>query len=351
MSEILKNELDEVHEAPIGPGKRLREARKAMRLDQSDVSAQLNLELRVIDAIERNDFSGLPPATFVRGYLRSYARLVALDPDQVIEQYHQVADGQPPELQARSGIRRQAAPGDGLVRTVSWLLAIGLVLSLGLWWFNEGRETEQAPAQTAGVVMEPGQALVEESVAVAEQAPPSPAAPTVVEEAPATGGEAAPAPVESPQQPAVVEQTPATAPAAQEEAVETAVVEETGKPAGQAGETAEPTAGGSTAEEAPTGEQGTSQAGPQPAADPDTLVITYSEDSWTSVEDATGRKLIYDLVKGDTVRELKGQAPFRVVLGNARAVRIEINGQSFDHMAYSRGNIARFQVARPEAAE
>jgi VIT1/CCC1 family predicted Fe2+/Mn2+ transporter len=65
---------DSAPRAP-GPGARLRAARKASGLDQDEMARALNLSRRVIRALEEDDDEQLPGATFVRGYIRSWARL------------------------------------------------------------------------------------------------------------------------------------------------------------------------------------------------------------------------------------------------------------------------------------
>jgi cytoskeleton protein RodZ len=80
------------------------------------------------------------------------------------------------------------------------------------------------------------------------------------------------------------------------------------------------------------------------ADDADVLVLKYEADCWTAVQDADGKRLAYDLVKAGQVLNLQGKAPFRVTLGNAPAVNVQINGEPFDTVRFSRGRIARFQI-------
>jgi cytoskeleton protein RodZ len=62
------------------PGRSLREARELRGLSVADVVNAIKFSPRQIEAIERNDFEQLPGATFVRGFIRSYAKLLRLDP-------------------------------------------------------------------------------------------------------------------------------------------------------------------------------------------------------------------------------------------------------------------------------
>lgn len=62
-----------------GCGARLRQAREAVGLTLEAVSAQLKMPIRVIRVLESDDWSTLDAPVYVRGQLRSYARLLKLD--------------------------------------------------------------------------------------------------------------------------------------------------------------------------------------------------------------------------------------------------------------------------------
>lgn len=69
-------------DAPIEPrvGEILRQAREARGLTLADVATTLKLGERQLDALERNDWQSLPGTTFIRGFVRNYARLLQLNP-------------------------------------------------------------------------------------------------------------------------------------------------------------------------------------------------------------------------------------------------------------------------------
>jgi len=64
-------------------GAQLRAAREAAGWSQEAVAQQLKLAPRQVRAIEEDDYARLPGRTFVRGFVRNYARLVRLDPTAV----------------------------------------------------------------------------------------------------------------------------------------------------------------------------------------------------------------------------------------------------------------------------
>jgi len=60
-------------------GTTLRIAREQWGLSLADVAENLNLSADTIQAIESDDYTSLPGTTFVKGYIRSYAKLLQLD--------------------------------------------------------------------------------------------------------------------------------------------------------------------------------------------------------------------------------------------------------------------------------
>ncbi len=66
-------------------GTRLRDARVAAGLSIDAVAQQLKLAPRQVVALEECDFAALPGRTFVRGFVRNYARLLRLDAVALLE--------------------------------------------------------------------------------------------------------------------------------------------------------------------------------------------------------------------------------------------------------------------------
>ena len=67
------------------PGLSLREAREAAGLSQKDVADSLNLLVSNVEAIEANNFRHMNADIFVRGYIRSYARFLNLEPQPLLD--------------------------------------------------------------------------------------------------------------------------------------------------------------------------------------------------------------------------------------------------------------------------
>jgi len=70
-------------DAARGIGEKLRQARIRAGLTPSEAGQQLKTPTRVIEALEREDWAKIGAPVFVRGHLRSYARLLGLPDDAI----------------------------------------------------------------------------------------------------------------------------------------------------------------------------------------------------------------------------------------------------------------------------
>ena len=67
-------------------GEELKQARVEKELSLMDISAETRISLKFLDAIEHGEFQILPQ-TYVRAFLREYASMIGLDPDEVMQRY------------------------------------------------------------------------------------------------------------------------------------------------------------------------------------------------------------------------------------------------------------------------
>ncbi len=72
------------------PGERLRQARLFKQRELKEIASELNIPERILIAIEADEYKSLPEPAFIRGYLRSYARLLGVDSDILITQFNEI---------------------------------------------------------------------------------------------------------------------------------------------------------------------------------------------------------------------------------------------------------------------
>lgn len=174
-------------EEGLGIGASLKAAREERGWSANDVGGRLRLTARQIRAIENEDFAGLGPPVFARGFVRNYARLVGLDPDELLEQMTRVKVSRVQETENlpftpdREFWRSPWALG-GLA---ALLLLIGV--PAGLYWWLSG----EVEATTAGevAVSSPPAPMSQSAVPAESQPAPAQAAdPSPQTSAPAAAG-------------------------------------------------------------------------------------------------------------------------------------------------------------------
>lgn len=291
-------------------GARLMAAREARGLDRKDVAQRLRLDVHIIEALETDDLERLPARTFVRGYLRNYARLVELDEKLVAEALPEAEATPAAALKRRHGFRGPVA-GPALGRWFGYLLLLAVLAALVLFaypalnrvWeqWGEPTPTLDQPAGLRLPVLSPEANDQEGSDDALEPIWPLPGA-----EAPDSAGAELPADMS--------EESPALQPPA------AAAPESVPAPSPDP----EPRSG-STAQEAAR------------------LVLNFREESWVEIQDREGR-LLYGLMSPGRREVLSGTPPFRLLLGNAAGVDLEYDGQAIDTSAHTRGTVARLRL-------
>lgn len=124
------------------PGAELARAREAAGIGLRAMADTLHLPEKQVRALEEDDYANLPPPTFVRGYLRSYARALGLDSDDIVGLYDALeVEVEDPGLRLYSN-HEDRAHNRGLALAIA-VLALAVALSLGAWWWQT-RTTESA---------------------------------------------------------------------------------------------------------------------------------------------------------------------------------------------------------------
>ncbi|MDQ7990508.1 MAG: helix-turn-helix domain-containing protein [Candidatus Dactylopiibacterium sp.] len=310
MSETIHDPVSAAAE-PAQLWERLRLAREARGMSAAEVSAHLKLTVRQIEAIERGDLSVLPGQTFAKGFVKNYARFLALDPAPFLALLSSSEPAQKsfsPSEAMSQGLGEMPVVGS---RSFSMMpaLALALVLAavIGAGWHYGWFEARE------------DRALLESFVETQPLVSPAEGGASAVEDAPA-----AVAPIEA----AAASAVPAPpAPLAPASAVAASV------PA--------PVAVGSPAVPAPVASAPAASAAAEGLA---RLVLSFSGDSWVEVRDASGKVVFSRLNQAGNVQEVQGVAPFTLIVGNAPHVSLSWRGQAIDLAPLTRGEVARLTL-------
>ena len=299
-------------------GGRLAQLREAKGWTVDDVSARLKVAPQKLRALEAGDISHLPGVTFAIGVVRSYAKMLGVDPEPFAQALRRERGAPEVDLSmpASSGTDlprgRVSIPLGGSSRHHPWLwgTAIVVVAVVAVLMWHTGGDSSSWLARFKGGDTEHASAASVAAGSSADEAAASGASAAAGNEAPA----AAVASGVVPQ--AVASAAPAAAVASQP------VV------AASAAAPAQP-------------------ASVVVAAGQSMIELKVKQDSWFSVRDKSGKELFSGLVRAGEAKQVAGDGPFKVTIGNKAGLdSVAFDGKPVDPAKYSaaRGNVARFTL-------
>ena len=131
-------------ETPLdSPGLLLAEARRAKQLSTDDVAKRLCLKVNIIEALEKDELLPSISLTFIKGYTRSYAKLLGLDEVHIITLFNDFHASEtliaPKKMQSFSRkVAKENNDSRWMLVTYS-LIAVVLILIV-IWWSQQNTE-------------------------------------------------------------------------------------------------------------------------------------------------------------------------------------------------------------------
>ena len=308
----MNTEATQDHQEANTTGARLRNAREQLGLSQQAVAERLCLKVSTVRDIEDDKAPADLASTFLRGYIRSYARLVHIPEEELLPMMAKQAPIRAAKVAPMQtfSLGKRRKKRDGWLMSFTWLVLFVVIGLSGAWWWQDHKAQQDeisTMADQSSAELNSGdnnsQSIPLDNQS-ANSAPDTAAKSAPVETSPAPAPASAPAPVENN---AVVAPSQAN--------VDTAAT--TPLPTDQANVTAA-------------------------AASAQDLVLNFTADCWLEVSDATGKKLFSGLQRKGGNLNLSGQAPYKLKIGAPAAVQIQYLGKPVDLSRFIRTN----QVAR-----
>ena len=290
------------------PGTLLKEKRESLGLSQKQVADRLRLRVAIIRNIEDNQFDSDLVATFIRGYLRSYAKVVGLPASEVVDAYefHYVIEPQEQKMQSFSK-KTKREKNDSRIMLITWIIVLVIIGMSSLWWWQNNQNNDLSSSR-------------ERSALLTEQNSQHPSATVdpVLE-----------------QLPTVSELTADTA----DNDASVAEQSESESVNDSADSTVEP-----VLEIEPSTPSAVTKNTPVNADESNLLSMTFSADCWIQVKDATGKTLSTGVKKAGQSVNLHVETPISVILGAPEGVSLTFAGEPVDLSGYTSGRVARFTL-------
>ena len=310
---IVASEVPEFASAPSvvhteGPslGARMKRSREAQGLAVEHVARQLRIPAARIVELEADAYDRISAPIYLRGYLKSYARLLGMPEVVVTHALDSLRKHDQPALVATQTVSRSRYMASRYGTPLVYAVVTAVVIVPVLWAAYEGSLLPAAkprlePLDTAGLeIARPVAPAIVEAPAGASDALAGP---------PEAAFAAVPEPVAEERRPVMAAMTPMPSTPAY-------------------------------AEPAPAPAPAASTQGQQ-------VVLTLEQASWVELIDATGKRIEYGLLPAGTTRTytIAGTANLRI--GNTRGAKLTIDGQATDLAPHTRSNVARVVIGKP----
>lgn len=287
---------------PMRPGDILRYQREQMGLTIEMASRKSRIKPSILAAIESGETREIP-SVYLRGHIRHYARFLGIDPADIEEQMEHV-QGAEPEVRAVFAVNSKRNRAERWLKASSYLAASALIAVLAWQFTHQAVRFSQGNPDLATAA--PGQDEARESAAEA-----------AAEDRQISANSHINASIAS---------------------VE--MLKQGGTPAADANRGQ---AGAAT--------EGVSETNAAGMGGIHKLSVLTSADTWVEIVDAAGEQLELDLIRGGTVRDYSGLAPFRVMIGRASAVELTMDGEIVDLGPHTNDDVARLTLGAVMAAE
>ncbi len=285
-----QNMLEEAASPELTAGQMLREAREHAGVRLPSLAANLKVAVSKLEALEANEWGAFPDVVFIRALASAVCRVLRIDAAPVLDKLPK-APGQT-LAKVGEGINAKVSEGNASARSgdfagskpFPWMGVVGLIVvaTVGVLFYPQLMQYWKAQAGSNAPVT----ALRSSSVAATGES---------TEPAVALGG--------------VTDAPPAT------DAVSSAA--------------------------APVPPVVTAEV---PSVNVPLMRVKAQQDSWVQVKDANGAVVFEKTIKAGEEHDIAGTAPWKVVIGNAVAVKLLVRGESFDLQKVMKGSTARFEV-------
>ena len=347
--------------------------RIAKNLTVKDVSNNLRLSIKQIEALESNDFSGLPQAMITRGFIRNYARLLELDAEPLLASYRaRMPEPETGTLNVKTSMHQvmQSKSNSSPFKYVLMITACLVLLSCAAWFYYTQLMPPTPPMQHEEIIDHASPEMPATAPSLPEVALPA------AERLSATDAVDAEAAVKTPvdnaenlsnteaptsTMTASVDQVP-QAPVSHSTAITqtTALPKETTIDFNTLKEKAAQKA------QLPNSAQLSNTANQPNAALSSTLKVpdlaksglktdstiaaikgvnlAVTEQTWVRVTDKTGAVVYEKMLQANTADGFNGLPPFKLLIGNAKATKLTYLGQNVELSEKTRNNVARITL-------
>ena len=318
---------DAGQELDNSPGSQLRRAREQAGLTLEELAGRLCMTVNKLEWLERDEYDLLPSAIYIRGYLRNASKELGIDPEPLLQAFSGYSAAEEHSRAIVDHVRRGPVVEERRKRSLGGLTLLPLLVVAGVFYWTYGREAappeftassqvaDPAAAETQAPELQGASVEREFGAALADEVNDAAGDDVVLSaESSSAGGLALDANTE-----VVEEVAEAEVPGADD----LVATEEPAAPVAEEATAAETV---QVAPVEPAAPEVPESAAATPEAAAESLQLSFAEEAWIEVKDASGAVLLAKLQAAGSSVDLQGQPPFQLMLGNAAVTEVRYRG-------------------------
>lgn len=285
-------------------GQTLKKSRENAGVSLETLAKKLKLSVQKLQHLENDEYHLLGPATFIKGYVKSYCREFKLDTAAVLALFIEPAAPVTKGNMQSFSKRTEKEAHDSRLMLVSYAILALVIGSSALWWW-------QNSTPIADTVVNSTIGLIAEKPPEADNKnQPEPASP--LENSEPGGNEL------------VLQDEPTINEFGQTEESQNLA-------------TAAPSPAAST------------PALSAPSDNDSEIVMHFDKESWVEIYDGEGERIAFGVKKPGYVMTVTGLPPFSIVLEKHQVVDVTLNGETVDLSAFPENRLAKFNLPLVES--
>jgi cytoskeleton protein RodZ len=279
-----------------GPGQILKQARERANLSTQEIADKIKLKKTLIENIEQDNYDTNISLTFIRGYLKLYAKQVYVQEAEILEAFESLSTQKKEPAKLQSFSRRVAnQANDDKLMLVTYFIVAAVIALVVIWWFQQSSTDATSISSTRNRLESVSSDVIEQEVLPFETNDKPD-----IEILNSTSGD---------ENIFTAEPKLITLEAEPLDVLDTTVTETTS---------------------------------------PVELIFEFSGDCWINLSDATGENIAFGVKVKGYVMTQSGIPPFVVTLGAPEVVQIRYAGEPLDMSFLPTGRIAKFDLPLSE---
>jgi cytoskeletal protein RodZ len=116
-------------------GLHLKHERELRGVSLKEIAESTRIHIRYLEALESNEFDNMPGEVFVKGYIRSYARVIGFDAEEMLNAYDESV-GKDRKIELDKGAASNKKASSGNKKAVGYIFLGIVLIAMGTFGYS-----------------------------------------------------------------------------------------------------------------------------------------------------------------------------------------------------------------------